>query len=96
MTKKNTRSNIIFRLLRWVWYWISTVLSTVFILLIRFYQYAISPWLPSTCRYTPTCSSYSIQALKKHGILKGSFYAIRRILSCNPWGGHGYDPVPDD
>ncbi|GAB7089034.1 membrane protein insertion efficiency factor YidD [Marinifilum fragile] len=66
----------------------------IMILPIKFYQYFISPLTPSACRYTPTCSSYAIQALKKHGPFKGSYLAIKRILSCHPWGGHGHDPVP--
>lgn len=65
-----------------------------FVLLVRFYQVAISPYTPGVCRYTPTCSQYTIEALKKHGILKGGWLAIKRIGSCNPWGGSGYDPVP--
>jgi len=64
------------------------------ILLVRFYQKAISPYLPSTCRYVPTCSQYFIEAVKKHGPFKGGYLGIRRILRCHPWGGHGYDPVP--
>ncbi|MEJ2060779.1 MAG: membrane protein insertion efficiency factor YidD [Gammaproteobacteria bacterium] len=63
--------------------------------LIRFYQYVISPLIGPRCRYSPTCSSYSIEALQKHGILRGGRLALRRILSCHPWGGSGYDPVPD-
>ncbi len=66
----------------------------IMILPIKFYQNFISPLTPSACRYTPTCSTYAIQALKKHGPFKGSYLAIKRILSCNPWGGHGHDPVP--
>ncbi len=66
----------------------------IMILPIRFYQHFISPLLPPSCRYTPTCSVYSIQAIKKHGPLKGGWLAIKRIISCNPWGGSGYDPVP--
>ena len=62
--------------------------------LIRIYQKAISPLLGANCRYTPTCSAYGIQALEKYGPLKGSWLAFKRILSCNPWGGHGYDPLP--
>lgn len=62
--------------------------------LVRFYQKAISPMFPPSCRYTPTCSSYCIEALKKHGPLKGLFLCIKRVGSCNPWGGSGYDPVP--
>lgn len=63
-------------------------------LLVKIYQIAISPILPQSCRYTPTCSSYMIQALEKHGLFKGLWLGIKRILSCHPWGGHGYDPVP--
>ena len=69
-------------------------LTKLFIAIIRFYQLVISPILPSACRYTPTCSAYGIAALKKHGALKGSVLTIKRILRCNPWGGHGEDPVP--
>ncbi len=72
----------------------SVLLSYPFIALIKFYQAAISPYLGSNCRYTPTCSQYSIEALKTHGIIIGSLLAIRRISSCHPWGGSGYDPVP--
>ncbi len=70
------------------------ILTSPFVLLIRFYQLALSPILPSTCRYDPTCSHYSIDALQKHGLFKGSWLAIKRIGSCHPWGGSGYDPVP--
>jgi len=71
------------------------ILTYPFILLVKFYQAAISPYLPSSCRYTPTCSHYTVEALQKHGLLKGGWMAIKRISSCNPWGGSGYDPVPD-
>jgi hypothetical protein len=64
------------------------------ILLVRFYQKAISPYLPSSCRYVPTCSHYFIEVVKKYGPFKGGYLGIRRILRCHPWGGHGYDPVP--
>ncbi|MGB3544272.1 membrane protein insertion efficiency factor YidD [Rubrivirga sp.] len=60
--------------------------------LVRFYRGAISPWLPSSCRYTPTCSQYAVQALQRYGALRGSVLAIWRIGRCHPWGGHGYDP----
>ena len=73
----------------------SNILNFLLIAIVKFYQYAISPWTPSTCRYTPTCSSYSLEALKKHGPIKGSYLSIKRILSCNPWGGHGHDAVPE-
>lgn len=66
----------------------------VLTLLVRFYQLAISPLLPMACRYHPTCSQYMIEALQKHGPFKGSWLGIKRIASCHPWGGHGYDPVP--
>ena len=61
---------------------------------IRFYRRFISPYTPPSCRYTPTCSQYAIEALRKHGPFKGLWLAVRRILHCHPWGGHGYDPVP--
>ena len=61
---------------------------------VRFYRLFISPLFPSSCRYTPTCSEYAVQAVQKHGPFKGSWLAIKRILRCHPWGGHGYDPVP--
>ncbi len=64
------------------------------ILPVKFYQYFISPLLPKTCRHYPSCSEYAIQALRTHGIFRGSLLAIWRILRCNPWGTHGYDPVP--
>ena len=69
-------------------------LAAPFILLVRFYQLAISPWMGSNCRYQPTCSSYMIEALKEHGLLKGLWLGAKRIGRCHPWGGHGYDPVP--
>jgi hypothetical protein len=69
-------------------------LTKLFIAIIRFYQLVISPILPSACRYTPTCSTYGIEALKKHGAIRGSVLTIKRIMRCNPWGGHGEDPVP--
>jgi uncharacterized protein len=74
------------RLVRWLTY--------PFIFLIKLYQWFISPLLGSKCRYTPTCSQYGIEAFKKYGPLKGGYLTIKRILSCHPWGGHGYDPVP--
>lgn len=64
------------------------------ILLIRIYQITLSPVFGNNCRYTPTCSSYGIQAVYKYGFFKGGLLTVRRILSCNPWGGSGYDPVP--
>ena len=70
-------------------------LVALLILPVKIYQWTISPMLGSNCRYTPSCSAYSIEALKKHGPIKGVYLAIKRILSCNPWwGSHGHDPVP--
>lgn len=70
------------------------LLSKFFILLIRFYKAAVSPFLGAACRYTPTCSQYGVEAIQKHGPFKGLWLTIKRVASCNPWGGHGYDPVP--
>jgi hypothetical protein len=70
------------------------LLAVPFILLIKIYQLLISPLFPSSCRYTPTCSHYTLDALKKYGLLKGSWLGIKRISRCHPWGGSGYDPVP--
>lgn len=70
------------------------MIRRIFILPIRFYQLCISPMLPDSCRFVPTCSQYAIEAIMKHGIFRGSYLAIRRILRCHPWGGSGYDPVP--
>tara|TARA_B100000949_G_C14102061_1_gene374545 strand:- start:177 stop:443 length:267 start_codon:yes stop_codon:yes gene_type:complete len=72
----------------------SQIIAAPFIFLVRLYQQFISPVLPSSCRYSPTCSQYTIEALRAHGILKGGWLAVKRISSCNPWGGSGYDPVP--
>lgn len=67
----------------------------VLLAIIRFYQLGISPFLgPSKCRYTPTCSEYAHQAIIKYGAAKGTFLALKRLLRCTPWGGHGFDPVP--
>jgi len=70
------------------------LLEQLLIALVRFYQAAISPLLGPSCRYTPTCSHYAIDAIKEWGPLKGSWLAVKRIGSCHPWGGSGYDPVP--
>ena len=64
------------------------------IALVRFYQLCISPLTPSACRYTPTCSQYALEALRKYGPVKGLWLAVKRIARCHPWGGSGYDPVP--
>ena len=71
------------------------LLTWILLLPVYLYRAAISPLLPPSCRYTPTCSQYTIEALKKHGPFKGLYLSTKRILSCNPWGGSGYDPVPE-
>lgn len=71
------------------------MLSRILISFVRFYQKAISPFTPAACRFVPTCSEYAREALERHGALHGGGLALRRILRCHPWGGHGYDPVPD-
>ena len=73
---------------------IKRILIFPFLAIIWVYQNAISPFTPKTCRYEPSCSSYTKQALQKHGAIKGSWLGIKRIFSCHPWGGSGYDPVP--
>ena len=70
------------------------LLSLILILPIRFYQLSISPLVPPSCRVTPTCSQYAIEAIRRHGPLKGLWLALRRLSRCHPWGGSGYDPVP--
>lgn len=61
---------------------------------IIFYRGAISPLLPKSCRFTPTCSQYALEALRRHGPFKGTALTVKRLLRCHPWGGSGYDPVP--
>ena len=73
---------------------VKEILSLPLILLVRFYQKFISPYKPSCCRFTPTCSQYALEALRKYGPLKGSWLAFKRIIRCHPWGGSGYDPLP--
>ncbi len=70
------------------------ILTYLLLAPIYFYRAAISPHLGPSCRFTPTCSQYGIEALKKHGPFKGLYLTVRRILRCHPWGGSGYDPVP--
>ena len=74
---------------------LTKIIILPFILLVKFYQNAISPYTPSTCRFEPTCSSFMIQALEIHGLIYGGFIGVKRILSCHPWGKTGYDPVPE-
>lgn len=70
------------------------MLRRVVIGLIRFYQVAMSPYMPPSCRYTPSCSSYAIEAVERFGALRGMGLFLRRFARCHPWGGEGYDPVP--
>ncbi|MFY7741760.1 MAG: membrane protein insertion efficiency factor YidD [Flavobacterium sp.] len=70
------------------------IIQFPFILLIRLYQVVISPLTPATCRFEPTCSHYSAEAIQKHGVFKGIWLSIKRISKCHPWGKSGYDPVP--
>ena len=72
-----------------------SLFATPLVALIRLYQYALSPVLPRNCRFHPTCSAYAIDALARHGVARGGWLALRRILRCHPWGGQGYDPVPE-
>lgn len=73
---------------------LGNIAKQLLILPIKFYQRCISPLLPAACRYTPTCSHYAVEAIQAYGPIKGVWMGIKRIVSCNPWGGHGYDPVP--
>ena len=67
----------------------------VLLALIRAYPYLVSPWVGGSCRYWPTCSEYAMQALREHGAFRGTWLTVKRIARCHPWGGSGYDPVPD-
>lgn len=73
---------------------LNALVSLLLMFIIKVYQTVISPIFPATCRYNPTCSAYGIEALQKHGAIKGGWLTIKRIFSCHPWGGSGHDPVP--
>lgn len=75
-------------------HWLRRQLGRALIVLVKFYQYFISPMLPPSCRYEPSCSSYMIEAIQVHGPIKGFYLGIRRILRCHPLREGGYDPVP--
>ena len=77
-----------------IWRMACLLLSKIMLALLWFYRHCISPLTPAACRYTPTCSQYAVEAIKKYGPFKGGWLALKRILRCNPWGGSGYDPVP--
>jgi len=70
------------------------MISAMLIAVVRVYRLVLSPLKPPTCRFTPTCSAYAIEALSRHGAGRGSWLSVRRLCRCHPWGGHGYDPVP--
>ncbi len=71
-----------------------SIAARLLILVVRFYQLAISPWLGPSCRHIPTCSNYTIEAIREWGFFKGGWLGFRRVLRCHPWGTSGYDPVP--
>jgi putative membrane protein insertion efficiency factor len=73
---------------------LNKIFTFILILPVRFYQLAISPMLGRNCRYAPTCSQYTIEAIREWGPLKGGWMGLKRISRCHPWGSHGYDPVP--
>lgn len=73
---------------------INKFITAIPIIAIRFYQLFISPITQSSCRHIPTCSEYAVEALREHGLVKGAYYSIRRLISCRPGGSSGYDPVP--
>ena len=76
-------------------FWCYTpMMKSVLIGLVRVYQAILSPYLPNACRYSPTCSQYAIEAIRKHGTVRGGWIGLKRMGRCHPWGGHGYDPVP--
>lgn len=70
------------------------MLARILIGAVRGYKLLVSPWTPAACRFAPSCSAYAIEAVERHGGLRGAWLALRRIARCHPWGGHGYDPVP--
>ena len=74
---------------------VGIVVGLILRLAIRVYQLLLAPVLPPACRYLPSCSQYADEAIRRHGPLRGGFLAARRLCRCHPWGGSGYDPVPD-
>ena len=96
MPRVNTVPMMLSDILRRVGSSLRRITSAVLIAPIRFYQMCISPLTPPTCRFTPPCSSYAVEAIRLHGPLKGLYLAVRRILRCRPGGGFGYDPVPEE
>ena len=80
--------------MRKIWDVFCKCLSSIMIWFIKLYQVTLSPLIGRSCRYTPTCSNYGLEAIRKYGPFKGGWLTVKRVLSCNPWGGSGYDPVP--
>jgi putative membrane protein insertion efficiency factor len=70
------------------------MINALLIAVVQVYRRVLSPLKPPTCRFTPTCSAYAIEALSRHGTWRGSWLSVRRVCRCHPWGGHGHDPVP--
>jgi len=73
-----------------------TLAAKLLSLPVRAYRLLLSPWVGNSCRYQPTCSAYALDALEKHGAVRGAWLAVRRIARCHPWGGSGFDPVPQE
>ncbi|MBI3500885.1 MAG: membrane protein insertion efficiency factor YidD [Bacteroidetes bacterium] len=71
------------------------IAGIILVTFIKVYKMTLSPFIGNSCRYQPTCSHYGIEAIQKHGAMKGSWLTMKRVCSCHPWGGHGYDPVPE-
>lgn len=82
------------KLLKKLWLYLNNGLAAVMIFLIKLYQWTLSPLIGRQCRYQPTCSNYGLEAIRKYGPFKGGWLTLKRVVSCNPWGGSGYDPVP--
>lgn len=74
--------------------WLKNILALPFVILVRAYQLLISPLTPASCRHVPTCSQYTVEALRIWGPWRGLILSLKRLLKCHPWGSHGYDPVP--
>lgn len=94
MTPFSRITSSLLNMLRIIVHGIKAALQFVMLALIAFYRNCISPFTPAACRYTPTCSQYAVEAIKKYGPFKGGWLTFKRIMRCNPWGGSGYDPVP--
>lgn len=74
---------------------LNQIIGFPILIMVKIYQWIISPIFPASCRYTPTCSSYMVEAIKIWGPFKGTWLGLKRISSCHPWGKHGHDPVPE-